>query len=271
MEREEYMNDSELQEKEKAMLKSIDQSIEGYMKKGAIVITKHSIHNPIEQKQQHNYKYKQYKNELNTGKFEAQESDIGNINLQFDLSPPSSLIRNDHLQERHLTQEQRFKKMMSFYTNEPTISAIVDRAQLEAEKSYITNMKKPCSELLNNQKRLVKIKKHLNKKMKSNPNILQEQYNLLESKFNTAPKKTDAFTRDDVLQKVAELMNDLSSIHKTNDELQDQIQIISKAKATLEMEKSGIEVAISVEKERLSKAQQRFNQLIGRNSELLEM
>ncbi|OHT01198.1 hypothetical protein TRFO_32090 [Tritrichomonas foetus] len=247
------------QEKEDEFITDMMKSIEIWRNQGNLSASnspykKKDIRTPSK------YKYKLYKKEYEEGRFKVDEYDIKEYNLKVSLGNSRNLLRKDHLQNQALTREQKFKQSMKPYTNSTTISAIMDRAQVEASESYIQNMKKPCNELLANQKRIVGIRGQLVNKIKQNPNLIKEQSSL-ESKFNAPRRKQSNFSRKDIYRKINEITTDLKAIEFTNEDLEEQIAVIEKAKATLESEKTSYEVSLNFEKERLADARKRLHEI----------
>lgn len=206
------------------------------------------------------YKYQHYDMEKETGKLDAHEVDRSDINITFNLSNLSSIIRDDHL-NYYFNDDEKFRRSICRYINEPTALAIIDRAYSEAKVSYEDNMKCPATPLLKNQKRAAALRKKLNKKLSMNPHLLEEQEEISPGKFNTTPKRTDSFKKDDVTRKIQEINRDLKLIKGTNEELQKQISLIEKAKASLDLEKGSIDVAVQFETKRLAEAKAKLNEL----------
>lgn len=206
------------------------------------------------------YKFERYDLERETGKFDTQEVDRSDINITFDLNNLSSVIREDHL-KYYYDDDEKFKKTICHYINEPTALAIIDRAYVEARASYEDCMKLPAEPLLKSQRRAAYLRKKLKSELKKNPNLIDEQDKLFTSRFNTPPKRTDTFKKDDVQQKIREINRDLRLIQNTNSELQKQIHLIEKAKASLNLEKSDIDIAVQYETNRLAEAKNKLEQL----------
>ena len=254
-----YVKDAEqtvdhFYEKEGEFIDSIQQSLKECLTPANSLVLAES------QDKRQLYKFECYDIERETGKFDAQEVDRSDININFDLSNLSSVIRDDHL-KFYYDNDEKFKKSICHYINEPTAMAIIDRAYIEARASYEDCMKCPAAPLLKSQKRAAALRKKLNIELQKNPNLIEEQDKLFTSKFNTPRKRMDSFQKDDVQQKIREINRDLRLIQSTNSELQRQIQLIEKAKASLALEKSSIDVAVQYEKNRLAEAKNKLEQL----------
>lgn len=244
-------------EKEEDFLDSIQQSL-----KDCLTPVGSTVFPDYEKKKL--YKYEQYDMERETGKFDAEEVDRADINITLDLTNLSSIIRDDHL-KFYFNDDEKFKKTLCHYINEPTAIAILDRAYIEAKTSYEDCMRCPATPLLKNKKRASTLRKKLKRELQKNPQLIEEQDQLLTSRFNTPPKKTDSYEKEEVKQKIREINRDLRLIQSTNAELQKQIELIEKAKASLEYEKSSMEVTVKYETNRLEEANRKIEQLKGLN------
>lgn len=211
-------------------------------------------------------KYRQFEQELEDGDFVVEEIDRFDINLLVDQKEKRSILRKDRFKHPITTRNERFKRNMKLYTNEPTISTIMSIAHSQAKDFYSRNMKDSCNALLENQRRLVKNKEQIKEKLTKNPSMRNEKRKLLDSRFNTPPPRSPSFTRIEILKKINEITNDLRDIKTSNDDIEEQTFIIGKAKASLELELSNFEVSLNFEKEQFAEAQNRLRLIKGDQS-----